>query len=249
MKQDDLILLDVAGQYTVAIETRPDIAPQTVQRIKELVQQGFFDGASFHRVDERIVQTGDPTGKGDGGSGQTIKAEFSDTPHIAGTVSMARMPDDPDSADSQFFIVKRAQPDFNGKFTVWGHVVHGMGNLLMLPNGTGTREFTVGGQTLTAHGYVSDPLKIHFARVGSPQKIMTLTQIVDGVALRRALRTVYEGGDELIIARGSPNNGRPVPLTAVRRLPKDDLSGPFTKVTRITWWDIKISRPDRKSVV
>jgi peptidylprolyl isomerase len=72
-----------------------------------------------------MAQTGDPTGTGRGGSGQNINAEFSNEPHVRGTVSMARA-SDPDSADSQFFICFADAPFLNGKYTVWGKVVQGM---------------------------------------------------------------------------------------------------------------------------
>lgn len=110
----------------VVIAMRPDLAPGHVARIKELVRQGFYDGVVFHRViDGFMAQTGDPTGTGRGGSGKNLKAEFSDAPHVRGTVSMARAMD-PDSADSQFFIVYARAPHLDGQYTVWGEVVEGM---------------------------------------------------------------------------------------------------------------------------
>jgi peptidylprolyl isomerase len=110
----------------VVIELRPDLAPSHVARIKELARQGFYDGVVFHRVIAGFMaQTGDPTGTGSGGSGQDLKAEFSSEPHVRGTVSMARA-QDPDSADSQFFICFDAAPFLDGQYTVWGRVVDGM---------------------------------------------------------------------------------------------------------------------------
>jgi peptidylprolyl isomerase len=110
----------------VVIELRPDLAPNHVARIKELARQGFYDGVVFHRVIAGFMaQTGDPTGTGSGGSGQDLKAEFSSEPHVRGTVSMARA-QDPDSADSQFFICLDAAPFLDGQYTVWGQVVDGM---------------------------------------------------------------------------------------------------------------------------
>ena len=88
----------------VLIQMYPEVAPNHVARIKELVREGFYDGLKFHRVIEGFMaQTGDPLGNGTGGSGRKLKAEFNDKPHIRGAVSMARAAD-PDSADSQFFI-------------------------------------------------------------------------------------------------------------------------------------------------
>lgn len=110
----------------VVIEMMPKYAPNHVARIKELTRQGFYDGIVFHRViDGFMAQTGDPTGTGKGGSGQKMKAEFSNIPHARGTLSMARS-SAVDSADSQFFIVFKASPFLNGKYTVWGRVVAGM---------------------------------------------------------------------------------------------------------------------------
>jgi len=110
----------------VVIELRPDLAPNHVARIKELVRQGFYDGVVFHRVIEGFMaQTGDPTGTGMGGSGKKLKAEFNAAPHVRGTVSMARA-QNPDSADSQFFICLADAPFLNGQYTVWGQVVKGM---------------------------------------------------------------------------------------------------------------------------
>lgn len=110
----------------VVIEMRPDLAPNHVARIKELVRQGFYDGLKFHRVIEGfMVQTGDPLGNGTGGSGKKLKAEFSDAKHVRGVTSMARTAD-PDSADSQFFIMLADASHLDGQYTVWGKVVSGM---------------------------------------------------------------------------------------------------------------------------
>jgi len=110
----------------VVIEMRPDLAPEHVVRIKELVREGIYDGIVFHRVIEGFMaQTGDPTGTGRGGSGQNLDAEFSDASHTRGAVSMARA-QSPDSADSQFFIVFGDATFLDGQYTVWGQVVEGM---------------------------------------------------------------------------------------------------------------------------
>jgi len=122
---ENTLYLDVpAGR--VAIELRPDLAPNHVARIKELARQGFYDGIAFHRViDGFMAQTGDPRGDGTGGSGKKLKAEFSKEKHVRGTASMARA-QSPDSADSQFFICFKPAPYLDGKYTVWGKVVSGM---------------------------------------------------------------------------------------------------------------------------
>jgi len=122
---ENTIYLDVpAGR--VVIELRPDLAPKTVARIKELTRAGFYDGIAFHRVIAGFMaQTGDPRGDGTGGSGQKLKAEFSQAHHVRGTVSMARA-QDPDSADSQFFICFAPAPFLDGKYTIFGQVTSGM---------------------------------------------------------------------------------------------------------------------------
>jgi len=110
----------------VVIELRPDLAPKHVARIKELVRQKFYDGLNWHRViGGFMAQGGDPDGDGTGGSGVNLPAEFSDEPHVRGTVSMARARH-PDSADSQFFIVLARARHLDGQYTVWGQVVDGM---------------------------------------------------------------------------------------------------------------------------
>jgi peptidylprolyl isomerase len=120
------VLLMQLKDGLVVIQMRPDLAPNHVKRIKELVRKGFYDGVPFHRViPGTLAQTGDPTGTGAGGSGQRIKAEFSHEHHVRGVVSMARA-DDPDSADSQFFIVMKPSYDFDYHYTIWGKVIRGM---------------------------------------------------------------------------------------------------------------------------
>src|SRR3989337_457503 len=125
---EDTINLETT-QGKVVIETRPDLAPNHVARIKELVREGFYDGLVFHRVIEGFMaQTGCPHGTGTGGSGKKLKAEFSLEKHMRGTVSMARA-QNPDSGDSQFFICFAAAPFLDGQYTVWGQVTEGMENV------------------------------------------------------------------------------------------------------------------------
>lgn len=110
----------------VVIEMRPDVAPNHVARIKELARSGFYDGIVFHRVIEGFMaQTGDPKGDGTGGSGQNIDAEFNQLNFERGTVGMARS-QNPNSGDSQFFIMFDNASHLNGQYTVWGQVVSGM---------------------------------------------------------------------------------------------------------------------------
>lgn len=122
---EDTLIMELS-YGNVVIETRPDLAPKHVTRIKQLVRDGFYDGIVFHRViDGFMAQTGCPDGRGTGGSGQKIEAEFSQQPHIRGIVSMARS-SDPNSGDSQFFICFDDASFLNGQYTVWGNVVEGM---------------------------------------------------------------------------------------------------------------------------
>ena len=128
-----LILETTKG--TVAIAMRPDLAPTHVARIKELVDEGFYDGVAFHRViDGFMAQTGCPHGTGTGGSGKKLKAEFSKEKHVRGTVSRARA-QSPDSGDSQFFICFEESPWLNGQYTVWGKVTAGMENVDKIKRG------------------------------------------------------------------------------------------------------------------
>ena len=111
----------------VTIQLRPDLAPKHVERIKLLAREGFYDGIVFHRViDGFMAQTGDPTGTGSGGSSYPdLPAEFSNEPYVRGTIGAART-NDPNSANSQFFIGFDEASFLNGQYTVWGHVVDGM---------------------------------------------------------------------------------------------------------------------------
>lgn len=111
----------------VVIEMLPRVAPAHVERIKTLARQGFYDGIVFHRViDGFMAQTGDPSGTGMGGSKlPDLRAEFSDEPNIRGAVSMARA-SDPNSGNSQFFIVTHDSRFLDGQYTVWGRVIKGM---------------------------------------------------------------------------------------------------------------------------
>ena len=133
---ENTLYLDVEDGRVV-IEMRPDLAPNHVARIKELVREGFYDGIVFHRViDGFMAQTGDPTGTGAGGSGKKLDAEFSDEKHVRGVVSMARA-QSPNSADSQFFIVFDDAPWLDGQYTVWGQVTEGMEYVDAIKKGEG----------------------------------------------------------------------------------------------------------------
>jgi peptidylprolyl isomerase len=122
---ENTLYLDLpAGR--VVVELRPDLAPVTVARIKELARAHFYDGLKFHRViDGFMAQTGDPRGDGSGGSGKNLKAEFNSARFVRGSLGMART-NDPNSADSQFFICFAPAPFLNGQYTLFGQVTAGM---------------------------------------------------------------------------------------------------------------------------
>jgi len=136
--ENTLILETTKGNVT--IQMRSDLAPNHVARIKELANGGFYDGVVFHRViDGFMAQTGDPTGTGMGGSGQKLKQEFNDAPHERGTCSMARA-QNPDSADSQFFICFDDAGFLDRQYTVWGQVVEGMENVDKIKRGEPVKD-------------------------------------------------------------------------------------------------------------
>jgi cyclophilin family peptidyl-prolyl cis-trans isomerase len=124
---DNILLLDLSNGGRVAIRLMPSWAPAHVERVKTLAREGFYNGIIFHRViDGFMAQTGDPTGTGAGGSKlPDIKAEFNAMPHVRGSVSMARA-DNPDSANSQFFIVFYPRFALDRKYTNFGRVISGM---------------------------------------------------------------------------------------------------------------------------
>jgi peptidylprolyl isomerase len=122
----DTLFLDLKdGRVTIQLD--PTLAPKTVAHIKALVKKGFYDNTPIHRVIPGFMaQMGDPTGTGGGpGSGTTVPAEFGPTPFERGTVGLART-EDPNSGDSQFFIMFAANDFLNGKYTAFGKVTAGM---------------------------------------------------------------------------------------------------------------------------
>jgi peptidylprolyl isomerase len=120
----------------VEIKLRPDLAPNHVERIAKLANEGFYDGVIFHRVIPGFMaQGGDPTGTGMSGSKEpNLKAEFSREPHARGVCSMART-NDPNTANSQFFICLDDATFLDGQYTVWGEVTSGMDAVDALPKG------------------------------------------------------------------------------------------------------------------
>ena len=136
MADDDRLILSLSSGGDVAIRLREDLAPAHVERIKTLVNSGFYDGVTFHRVIPGFMaQGGDPTGTGYHGSDlPNLPAEFSKEPHVRGICSMARS-QDPNSANSQFFIVFDDATFLDGQYTVWGEVESGMEHVDVLPKG------------------------------------------------------------------------------------------------------------------
>ncbi|WP_166141726.1 peptidylprolyl isomerase [Methylosinus sp. RM1] len=128
-------------QGDVLIKLRPDLAPNHVAHIKKLVSEGFYDGIVFHRViDGFMAQTGCPHGTGTGGSKYPdLKQEFNAEPHVRGTCSMARA-QNPDSANSQFFICFDDARFLDKKYTVWGEVISGMENVDKIKRGEPVKD-------------------------------------------------------------------------------------------------------------
>ncbi|MBE1237783.1 peptidylprolyl isomerase [Phaeovibrio sulfidiphilus] len=146
----------------VVIELRPDLAPKHVERIKTLAREGFYDNVPFHRViDGFMVQGGDPTGTGTGGSKYAdLPAEFSPpakAKHLRGVCSMART-SDPNSANSQFFIMLAPTPSLDGQYTIWGQVVSGMDHVDAIKKGSAAMN-----------GQVKDPTRIVHMRVAADE--------------------------------------------------------------------------------
>jgi peptidylprolyl isomerase len=126
-KPEYMLNLDLSTGGRVVVQLYPSVAPNHVERVKQLARAGFYDGVKFHRViDGFMAQTGDPTATGQGGSQlPDLKAEFNATPHLRGTLSMARAESE-DSANSQFFIMLQPRFSLDRRYTVFGRVVSGM---------------------------------------------------------------------------------------------------------------------------
>jgi peptidylprolyl isomerase len=137
---ENILILDTT-KGVVTIEMRPDLAPGHVAHIRKLVREGFYDGLAFHRViDGFMAQGGCPDGTGMGGSGYPdLKAEFNAEPHLRGICSMARARN-PDSANSQFFIVFDDATFLDKQYTVWGKVIEGMENVDLFARGEPVRN-------------------------------------------------------------------------------------------------------------
>jgi cyclophilin family peptidyl-prolyl cis-trans isomerase len=132
--ENTLIMETTKGK--VVIELRPDLAPKHVERIKKLAREGFYDGIVFHRViDGFMAQTGCPHGTGTGGSDYpNLPAEFNAEKHVRGVCSMARS-QNPNSANSQFFICFDDATFLDKQYTAWGKVIEGMDNVDKIKRG------------------------------------------------------------------------------------------------------------------
>lgn len=156
---DNMLYMDLKTGRVV-IQLLPDLAPKHVERVKMLAREHFYDGTPFHRVIEGFMaQGGDPTGTGSGGSKYPdLPAEFTKKKHfLRGTVGAARTAN-PDSANSQFYIMFAPAPHLDNQYTIWGQVTSGMEFIDQLKRGSG------GG------GTVSNPDKIVTVRVASDVK-------------------------------------------------------------------------------
>ncbi len=132
MAQNPIVTITMENGDVIRAELYPDLAPNTVNNFISLVQKGFYDGLTFHRViKDFMIQGGDPKGNGTGGPGYSIPGEFSqngfknDLRHDAGVLSMARAMD-PDSAGSQFFLMHKPAPHLDGAYAAFGKVTEGM---------------------------------------------------------------------------------------------------------------------------
>jgi len=137
--ENTLVIETTKGRVVIAM--RPDLAPGHVAHIKKLAREGFYDGIVFHRVIEGFMaQTGCPKGTGTGGSSYPdLKAEFNAEPHVRGTASMARA-QNPNSANSQFFICFGDARFLDRQYTVWGKVVEGMENVDKIKRGEPVKD-------------------------------------------------------------------------------------------------------------
>jgi peptidylprolyl isomerase len=156
---ENTIYMDLK-QGRVVIKLLPDVAPKTVAQIKTLTRQGFYDGTPFHRVIEGFMaQGGDPTGTGTGGSKlPNVPAEFSQRHFVRGVCGMARA-SDPDSGNSQFYIMFAPAPSLDGKYTIWGQVLRGMEYVDQIKRGSGSGGIVPGEPDRIVHMRVAADVK------------------------------------------------------------------------------------------
>jgi peptidylprolyl isomerase len=175
---ENMLVLDLSTGGRVTIQMFPAVAPAHVERIKTLTRQGFYNGVIFHRViDGFMAQTGDPKGTGQGGSElPDLKAEFNDTPHLRGTVSMART-NEPDTANSQFFICFQPRFSLDKKYTVFGRVTSGMQFVDAIERGEPPVNPSTVIQASIASDNVAPPAFAAPAAAVAPEAAITLDQL------------------------------------------------------------------------
>jgi peptidylprolyl isomerase len=175
---ENMLVLDLSTGGRVTIQMFPAVAPAHVERIKTLTRQGFYNGVIFHRViDGFMAQTGDPKGTGQGGSElPDLKAEFNNTPHLRGTVSMART-NDPDTANSQFFICFQPRFSLDKKYTVFGRVTSGMQFVDAIERGEPPVNPSTVIQASIASDNVAPPAFAAPAAAVAPEAAITLDQL------------------------------------------------------------------------
>jgi peptidylprolyl isomerase len=175
---ENMLVLDLSTGGRVTIQMFPAVAPAHVERIKTLTRQGFYNGVIFHRViDGFMAQTGDPKGTGQGGSElPDLKAEFNDTPHLRGTVSMART-NEPDTANSQFFICFQPRFSLDKKYTVFGRVTSGMQFVDAIERGEPPVNPSTVTQASIASDNVAPPAFAAPVAAVAPEAAITLDQL------------------------------------------------------------------------
>ncbi|HKP68234.1 MAG TPA: peptidylprolyl isomerase [Pyrinomonadaceae bacterium] len=139
-----VIEMETPAYGTIKMELYSNIAPKAVARFKELAKEGYYDGIAFHRINKTVIQAGDANTKAnapssgaiqmkEGDSGKpNVPAEFSDVPYDTGILGAARLGNDVNSANSQFFIMLKREPQFDQKYTVFGKVIEGMNNVMTI---------------------------------------------------------------------------------------------------------------------
>lgn len=175
---ENMLVLDLSTGGRVTIQMFPAVAPAHVERIKTLTRQGFYNGVIFHRViDGFMAQTGDPKGTGQGGSElPDLKAEFNNTPHLRGTVSMART-NEPDTANSQFFICFQPRFSLDKKYTVFGRVTSGMQFVDAIERGEPPVNPSTVTQASIASDNVAPPAFAAPAAAVAPEAAITVDQL------------------------------------------------------------------------
>ena len=136
-----VIEMETPAYGTIKMELYSNVAPKAVARFKELAKEGYYNGIAFHRVNQTVIQAGDANTKPGGTAGAmkegdsgkpNVPAEFSDVPYDTGILGAARLGNDVNSANSQFFIMLKREPQFDQKYTVFGRVIEGMNNVMTI---------------------------------------------------------------------------------------------------------------------